>query len=135
MGRPSARSAPASTASLRRSWRRDENDHAMKAVHAATSSPPVPVREKLLPPMTATRATPAAKEDQTNSQETGQESMGSGLHSTTAIEFSAKQAAMANFIKFTDHVNVKAKTLPSDDRLKFAGQLAAEVLQRYPHLI
>ena len=67
--------------------------------------------------MPATRATPAAKEDYTNSQENGQESMGNSIHSTTPVESSAKQAAMANFIKFPDHVYAKAKTLSGDQRL------------------
>ncbi|HXH10567.1 MAG TPA: AAA family ATPase [Alphaproteobacteria bacterium] len=51
------------------------------------------------------------------------------------IDSSVKQTAMADLIKFPDHVYVRARGLPSDQRLKLAGQLAAEVLKRYPHLI
>jgi hypothetical protein len=42
---------------------------------------------------------------------------------------------MADMIKFPEHIYLKAKELPADQRLKLAGQLAAEVLKRYPHLI
>jgi hypothetical protein len=42
---------------------------------------------------------------------------------------------MADMIKFPEHIYVRAKELPPDQRLKLAGQLAAEVLKRYPHLI
>jgi hypothetical protein len=42
---------------------------------------------------------------------------------------------MADAIKFPDHIYLRAKSLPTDQRLKLAGQLAAEVLKRYPHLI
>ena len=30
---------------------------------------------------------------------------------------------------------MKAQMLPMEQRLRFAGQLAAEVLKRYPHLV
>ena len=46
-----------------------------------------------------------------------------------------KQPLMADMIKFPEHIYLKAKELPADQRLKLAGQLAAEVLKRYPHLI
>jgi hypothetical protein len=46
-----------------------------------------------------------------------------------------KQPLMADMIKFPAHVRLKAKELLPDQRLKLAGQLAAEVLKRYPHLI
>lgn len=47
----------------------------------------------------------------------------------------ATQAAVADIIKFPDHIYAKAKKLPMDQRLRFAGQLAAEVLKKYPQLI
>jgi hypothetical protein len=46
-----------------------------------------------------------------------------------------KQPLMADIIKFPEHIYLKAKELPVDQRLRLAGQLAAEVLKRYPHLI
>jgi hypothetical protein len=46
-----------------------------------------------------------------------------------------KQALMEDMIKFPEHVYLKARELSTDQRLKLAGQLAAEVLKRYPHLI
>jgi hypothetical protein len=46
-----------------------------------------------------------------------------------------KQPLMADMIKFPEQVYLKAKELPTDQRMKLAGQLAAEVLKRYPHLI
>jgi MSHA biogenesis protein MshM len=45
------------------------------------------------------------------------------------------QTAMSGTIKLPDDVYVRAKMLPLDQRLKLAGQLAAEALKRYPHLI
>jgi type II secretory pathway predicted ATPase ExeA len=42
---------------------------------------------------------------------------------------------LADIIKFPEHIYLKAKELPSEQRLKLAGQLAAEVLKRFPHLI
>jgi type II secretory pathway predicted ATPase ExeA len=47
----------------------------------------------------------------------------------------AQQAIVADIIKFPDHIYTKAKKLPTDQRLRFAGQLAAEVLKKYPQLI
>jgi hypothetical protein len=47
----------------------------------------------------------------------------------------SKQPLMADMIRFPEHVYLKAKELPTDQRMKLAGQLAAEVLKRYPHLI
>ena len=41
---------------------------------------------------------------------------------------------MADVIKFPEDVYLKAKELPTDQRMNLAGQLAAEVLKRYPHL-
>jgi general secretion pathway protein A len=52
-----------------------------------------------------------------------------------AVDLQAKQPVMADVIKFPDHIYLRAKDLPTDQRLKLAGQLAAEVLKRYPHLI
>jgi general secretion pathway protein A len=52
-----------------------------------------------------------------------------------AAEQHPKQPLMADIIKFPQHIYLKAKELPSDQRLKLAGQLAAEVLKRFPHLI
>lgn len=52
-----------------------------------------------------------------------------------AAEQRPTQPLMADIIKFPEHIYLKAKELPSDQRLKLAGQLAAEVLKRYPHLI
>jgi general secretion pathway protein A len=42
---------------------------------------------------------------------------------------------MADLIKCAENMYLKAKELPPDQRLKLGGQLAAEVLKRYPHLI
>jgi general secretion pathway protein A len=47
----------------------------------------------------------------------------------------SKQPLMADMIRFPEHVYLKAKELETDQRMKLAGQLAAEVLKRYPHLI
>jgi hypothetical protein len=47
----------------------------------------------------------------------------------------SKQPLMTDIIKFPEHVYLKAKELPRDQRRKLAGELAAEVLKRYPHLI
>ena len=54
---------------------------------------------------------------------------------TASAEEQATQAAVADIIKFPDHIYAKAKKLPMDQRLRFAGQLAAEVLKKYPQLI
>jgi general secretion pathway protein A len=50
-------------------------------------------------------------------------------------ETQARQVIVADIIKFPDHIYMKAQKLPMEQRLRFAGQLAAEVLKRYPHLI
>jgi hypothetical protein len=42
---------------------------------------------------------------------------------------------LADIIEFPETIYLKAKNLPGDRRLKLAGQLAAKVLKRYPHLI
>lgn len=47
----------------------------------------------------------------------------------------AQPAAMAEIIKFPEHIYAKARKMPPEQRLRYAGQLAAEVLKRYPHLI
>jgi type II secretory pathway predicted ATPase ExeA len=52
-----------------------------------------------------------------------------------SADLQAKHAMMADMIKFPDHIYLKAKKLPPEQRVKFAGQLAAEVLKKYPHLI
>src|SRR5215813_1766066 len=52
-----------------------------------------------------------------------------------AVDQQPKQPLIADMIKFPEHVYLKAKELPTDQRMKLAGQLAAEVLKRYPHLI
>jgi hypothetical protein len=52
-----------------------------------------------------------------------------------AADQQAKQFPMAGMIKFPAHVHLKAKELPADERLKLAGQLAADMLKRHPHLI
>lgn len=46
-----------------------------------------------------------------------------------------EQAAIADMLKFPEYIYLKAKGLPTEARLKLAGQLAAEILNRYPHLI
>jgi general secretion pathway protein A len=45
------------------------------------------------------------------------------------------QSLMADIITFPELVYLKAKEMSSEQRLKLAGQLAAEVLRRHPHLI
>jgi type II secretory pathway predicted ATPase ExeA len=52
-----------------------------------------------------------------------------------AADQQAKQFPSAGMIKFPQHVYLQAKELPADERLKLAGQLAAEMLKRHPHLI
>jgi hypothetical protein len=42
---------------------------------------------------------------------------------------------MSATLKLPDHIYQKAKVLPPDQRLKLAGQLAAEALKQFPHLI
>ena len=42
---------------------------------------------------------------------------------------------MVDIIKLPEQVYTKAEKLPMEQRLKFAGQLAAEVLKRYPSLV
>jgi type II secretory pathway predicted ATPase ExeA len=46
-----------------------------------------------------------------------------------------QQPPLSSTIKLPDHVYLKAKTLPPDQRLHLAGQLAMEALKRYPQLI
>jgi type II secretory pathway predicted ATPase ExeA len=57
------------------------------------------------------------------------------VQTVAGADIQAKQEAVAEIIKFPDHIYMKAKKLPTDQRLRFAGQLAAEVLKKYPHLI
>jgi type II secretory pathway predicted ATPase ExeA len=57
------------------------------------------------------------------------------LQTTGRVDTQVKQAVVADIIKFPDHIYMKAKKLPMEQRVRFAGQLAAEVLKRYPHLI
>jgi hypothetical protein len=59
----------------------------------------------------------------------------SSSQSVTAADQPGKPALMADIIKLPETSYLKAKNLPGDQRLKLAGQLAAEVLKRYPHLI
>ena len=42
---------------------------------------------------------------------------------------------MAEIIKFPEHIYDRARRMSVEQRLRFAGQLAAEVLKKYPHLI
>jgi hypothetical protein len=44
-------------------------------------------------------------------------------------------AATADRRQFPDHIDRNADRQPIEQRLKLAGQLAAEILKRYPHLI
>jgi type II secretory pathway predicted ATPase ExeA len=57
------------------------------------------------------------------------------VSSASTADLQAKHAMMADIIKFPDHIYNKAKKLPVEQRVKLAGQLAAEVLKKYPHLI
>lgn len=50
-------------------------------------------------------------------------------------KLTGKQAMVAEMIKFPAHIYDKAKKLPQEQRVRFAGQLAAEVLKKYPHLM
>jgi hypothetical protein len=45
------------------------------------------------------------------------------------------QPLMADMLKFPEHIYLKARELSPDQRMKLAGQLAAEVLKRHQHLI
>jgi type II secretory pathway predicted ATPase ExeA len=46
-----------------------------------------------------------------------------------------KPGLVADIIKFPENIYLKANNISAEQRLKLAGQLAAEVLKRYPHLI
>jgi hypothetical protein len=46
-----------------------------------------------------------------------------------------KSSLTADLIKSPELVYLKAQGMSLDQRLKLAGQIAAEVLKRYPHLI
>jgi hypothetical protein len=98
----------------------------------ALTGPPDPEDDTIstFAPLSSTfaQATPPLEADTTTAAE---ESAQTALRSDTQ----AKQAMVADMIKFPDHIYVKAKKLPLEQRIRFAGQLAAEVLKRYPHLI
>jgi type II secretory pathway predicted ATPase ExeA len=51
------------------------------------------------------------------------------------IDQQGKAPRLADIIKFSEPISLKAKDLSADQRLTLAGQLAAELLKRYPHLI
>jgi type II secretory pathway predicted ATPase ExeA len=98
--------------------------------------PPTSAREQPTHPLIGEDIIPSAtKEDLPNHEEHTGASAGKIIPGPAPMDSPTKQAAMANLIKFPDHIYIKAKALPSDQRLKLAGQLAAEVLKRYPHLI
>jgi hypothetical protein len=44
------------------------------------------------------------------------------------------QSLMVDILMFPEHIYLKARELSTDQRMKLAGQLAAEVLKRYQHL-
>jgi hypothetical protein len=56
-------------------------------------------------------------------------------HGVSATDPRGMPPLLADIIEFPETIYLKAKNLPGDQRLKLAGQLAAEVLKRYPHLI
>jgi type II secretory pathway predicted ATPase ExeA len=103
------------------------------------------VREKVVAPLTAmepvssmplmSSAPLAAVEEPVNRPTSAGDFEERPAQEPVPEEFQPKQPLMADIIKFPEHVYLKAKELPTDQRLKLAGQLAAEVLKRYPHLI
>jgi type II secretory pathway predicted ATPase ExeA len=95
-----------------------------------------PVRDKSSHVVIEERATPPeAGKDQEHRRESTEEVSIRAVQGSAPSDSAARQAAMADFIKFPEHVYLKAKNLPGDQRIRLAGQLAAEVLKRYPHLI
>jgi type II secretory pathway predicted ATPase ExeA len=86
-----------------------------------------------LPPMPETLVAPV---DEPPEHPESRSNIDAGLAPAVATaEQHPKQPLMADIIKFPEHIYLKAKEMPSDQRLKLAGQLAAEVLKRFPHLI
>jgi hypothetical protein len=47
----------------------------------------------------------------------------------------ARPNGSVEVIKLPDQFYARAVGMPTDQRMKFAGQLAAQVLKKYPHLI
>jgi type II secretory pathway predicted ATPase ExeA len=94
------------------------------------------VREEPVPPAPSPSATSVEPVEQPVPYHAPREDASEGpCKVAPAVASQAKEPAMADVIKFPDHIYLRAKNLPTDQRLKLAGQLAAEVLKRYPHLI
>jgi type II secretory pathway predicted ATPase ExeA len=95
---------------------------------------PAPTRDvEKLTTVTTPSFTPAPTPMLVDEERKGREAI--PVPPTPAADLQAKHAMMADMIKFPDHIYLKAKKLPPEQRVKFAGQLAAEVLKKYPHLI
>jgi hypothetical protein len=90
-------------------------------------------------PAPAISSPPASASEPLHTPTTVEQGNGSDAELSTGVGSSpddqSQQSAMSGAIKLPDHVYLKAKTLPLDQRLKLAGQLAAAVLKRYPQLI
>jgi type II secretory pathway predicted ATPase ExeA len=99
----------------------DGIDTPQEAERVATALPPKtsPTLLQATPPLAATTAT----------------ATDGSLQTAERSDTQARQAIVADIIKFPDHIYMKAQKLPMEQRLRFAGQLAAEVLKRYPHLV
>jgi general secretion pathway protein A len=99
-------------------------------------SPLSAIKEEPAPPASPSSATSAEPMEQSMTYRVSREDASEGPSKAgQVVDAQAKQPAMADAIKFPDHIYLRAKSLPTDQRLKLAGQLAAEVLKRYPHLV
>jgi general secretion pathway protein A len=103
----------------------------------ARETPNVPMMHEepaaSIPPVSKASLSPV---DEPASRSTSPSNIGEGLVPVVVTaDQPSKQPLMADIIKFPEHIYRKAKELPADQCLKLAGQLAAEVLKRYPHLI
>lgn len=99
---------------------------------AAMDAPPATERAAIaLPPKPSPTFVQVAPSPAATAATVADESMQTAERS----DAHARQAIVADIIKFPDHIYMKAQKLPMEQRLRFAGQLAAEVLKRYPHLV
>lgn len=125
----SARFGRVSTAILHQ---RCERTREAMPISSEPEAAPVTVQENLhiapwTPPVSLSPASFAEENAADRAETPGQ--------TVAETDVQAKQEAVAEIIKFPDRIYTKAKKLPTDQRLRFAGQLAAEVLKKYPHLI
>ena len=114
----------------RRQRLRDGNS-VVRSNHGATMMPEEPTSS---PPTMPEPLIPGVDAPEVHPQIPSNLGDGHAPEGVTADQHS-KQPLMADMIRFPEHVYLKAKELPTDQWMKLAGQLAAEVLKRYPHLI